>query len=280
MEGRRDHRVPLALFLILAVAVTGPARAEEEQQPPDVNRRFTTAVVYTTPDAAVVEAEISGGVGATAKVASNRSGRSCHLEPDTAPVTNANLDLYNTHRDEISYSLYCDGEWVGLVWLPKDPEPRRAPSPSEIRDVVMSLREEIPMPAVTIGVNPAGTGMVGVEAWFWVEGYEGEVITHSNSAFGIPVEIEAWPTSYRWSFGDGTSLESHSLGETYPERSAIRHIYQRSSVGNPSGFPIVVEFSFEVRYRLAGGAWIDLPPISRTAGLDYPVRESQAVITR
>lgn len=220
------------------------------------------------------------GEGASARVATKRSGRSCHLEPDTAPVTDANVDFYNAHWDEQSYNLICDGEWMGLVWIPMDPGPRPPPSPSEIRGAAIRLREEIPMPAVTIGANPAGTGLVGVEAWFWIEGYGGEVITHSTSAFGIPVEVEAHPTTYRWNFGDGTVAEANSPGTAYPQRSEIRHTYERSSAGLPSGFPLDVEFNFEVRYRLAGGPWIDLTPISRSARVDYPVRESQAVITR
>jgi hypothetical protein len=280
MEGRRNHRNRVVALTVTALLLVHVEGAAQELDLPPIGKAERTATVYTTPDRAVVEAELTAAQGPSAKVATKRSGRSCRLEPDTAPVTSGNLTLYNAHRDDLSYSLVCDGQWMGLVWIPSDPGPRRAPSPSGIRDAAMRLREEIPMPTVTIGVNPAGIGLVGIEAWFWIEGYRGEVISHPSSAFGIPVEVEAHPTSYRWNFGDGTVAEASSLGKPYPQPSDIRHTYERSSTGFPSGFPLDVEFNFDVRYRLAGGPWIDLTPISRSARIEYPVRESQAVITR
>jgi hypothetical protein len=278
MEGRRDHWNRVLALTLAAIVLVAPAAADEEGPPP-IDKADRTAVVYTTPDSAVVEAELREDAG-TVKAASKRSGRSCHLEPDTAPVTTANTQLYASHPDERSFVLYCDGQWSGLVWVPISPGPRRAPAAADIRDEAMRLREEIPMPKVTIGVNPEGGGLVGVETWFWVEGYGGEAITHPTSAFGIPVEVEARPSSYRWSFGDGSVVGSDSLGKAYPQRSEIRHTYERSSSGFASGYPVEIQFRFEARYRLSGGPWIDLPPITRAARFDYAVRESQAVITR
>jgi hypothetical protein len=278
MEGRRNHW-NRALALTLAAIVLGVPAAADEEAPSPIDKADRTAVVYTTPDSAVVEAELRADAGA-AQAASKSSWRSCHLESDTAPVTDANVKIYLAHSNERLFVLYCDGQWSGLVWVPISPGPRRAPTPADIRDEAMRLREEIPMRQVAIGVNPAGSGLVGVDAWFWVEGYRGEVIAHPTSAFGIPVEVEARPSSYRWSFGDGSVVESDSLGKAYPQRSEIRHTYERSSSGFASGYPVEIEFRFEVRYRLSVGPWIDLPPITRAARLDYAVRESQAVITR
>lgn len=280
MEGRRDHRHRVvALATAALLLIPSAVRANEEPMPP-IDKDDRTATVYTTPDKAVIEAELKGSQGAPAQVASRRSGRSCHLERDTGNVGSGSNDMYAARPNEESFVLYCDGQWIGLVWVPTDRSPRRAPTSSQIRDVTQRLREEIPMPAVTIAVNPTGAGLVGVESWFWVEGYRGEAITHSTSGFGLPVELEARPTGYRWGFGDGTFADVNSLGKSYPEKSEIRHTYQRSSAEFGAGFPIDVQFSFEVRYRIAGGSWVRLEPISRSARLDYPVRESQAVITR
>lgn len=175
------------------------------------------------------------------------------------------------------YSIYCDGEHVGFTWRPIDPD--RPPGPTPPREVAMHLREEIPMPQVTIRVNPE-TGLVGTESWFWVEGYEGAPITESTDAFGELVEVEASVDRYEWSFGDGKTQRSSSLGRPYPERSGVRHLYERSSARLADGYQVQVRFLFSVRYRVAGGEWSQLPGITRTVSFRYPVKESQAVISR
>lgn len=277
MEGRRDHRSSIIAVALVALIALGAAYSWAGDDDPPPYDTPSTTIVYTTEEAAVVEAEHRGDAAGSKKKVESRSGRSCWLEPDTAPVTTANLDLYNAARDrgETSFNLYCDGEWIGLVWRPIDPGPV-APRPVSPRSVAEHLREEIPMPAVEIKINP-DTGLAGAESWFWIEGYEGEPITNSTDAFGTPVEVEARPTSYEWSFGDGKVISSQSTGKPYPERSEIRHVFERAS---EDGYQIVVRFTFEVRYRTAGGPWTDLPGISRTASATYVVQESQAVIQR
>ena len=85
-------------------------------------------------------------------------------------------------------------------------------------------------------------------------------------------------TSYEWSFGDGDTIASKTPGRPYPHRSDVRHVYQRSSAGLASGYAVEVTFAFDVRYRVDGGGWVELPAIRRVAGTSYRVRESQAVI--
>lgn len=278
MESRRNHRHRrLSLFVVLLVAIYGsPAFADEDQPPIDKANR--TSVVYTTPDSAVVEAETRLETPPAGAAPRARPKRKCHLEA-VAPVLPGPSGTWSLPQpgEEVPFWVICDDQVVGIIMRRVSPEITAPPAP---RDVAMSLREEIPMPTVTIGVSPAGEGLVGSEAWLWIEGYQGESITHSTDAFGSPIEVEARPTAYRWRFGDGVVFESHSLGRPYPERSDVRHVYQRSSIDFPRGFPIEVEFSFSVRYRISGGAWIELPSITRFAHLDYPVRESQAVISR
>lgn len=143
----------------------------------------------------------------------------------------------------------------------------------------MRLRDEMPIPRVTVEINPE-RGLAGAESWFWIEGYGGAAITDSTDAFGDLVEVEARVQQYEWSFGDGTTLMSQTPGRAYPERSEVRHMYERSSAGLLYGYPVDVTFVFAVRYRVDGGSWIELPGITRDAHADYPVRESQAVIQR
>lgn len=273
MEDRRDHRIPLTLFLLtLTIFSLSPTVWSEEQHPPPFDMDSTT-VVYTTPDSAVVEASQQGA--ATPPKAVHKRRSNCYLEAvNTAGQINGVGQVsLPTPPDERPYWVMCDGENVGMVW--RKITPRSAPVSRQA--IVEHLREEIPMPEVRIRANP-GNGLAGSESWFWIEGYSGSPILHSTDAFGTPVEVEAKVTRYEWAFGDGTQLVG-SLGRPYPEKSDVRHVYERSSAGT-SGYPVKVRFLFTVRYRTAGGAWSDVQGVERTASFDYVVGESQAVISR
>lgn len=249
--------------------------AQESQAPPDRVRDLRVDV-HTEPSAAVVEAvsteSTPGRVPAT--VAGRRK---CYLEPSTN-IGYGTAQLWASHPNDMLYLIVCDGRSMGFVWKPIDPNrPLGRPIPPE--EVALHLREEIPVPQAGVRANP-DKGLVGTESWFWIEGYSGRPISDSTDAFGQPVEIEASVTRYDWSFGDGVVFSSDSIGSAYPNRSEIRHTYERSSAATGVGYPVRVNFVFAVRYRVAGGPWIDLPGISRTAGFRYPVQETQAVISR
>ena len=112
--------------------------------------------------------------------------------------------------------------------------------------------------------------------FFWFSGYDGRPLTRTVSAFGVTVEVEATPTSYRWAFGDGTSLTSEGLGRAYPARSPIAHTYQTAR----QAVTVRCRFEFAVRWRTGGGPWAALPPLTRTATTTLQVAESQTVIAQ
>lgn len=270
MEGRRDYRVSLVV-LVLAATLAGTAKADEESRPPYDTP--STTVVYTTSDSAVVEAEKKGG--APTPVATHRKKSNCHLEAVglTGEIKGLGQVSLPTPPDERAFWVMCDGENVGMVWRKITPRSSPRETPADVAD---HLRQEIPMPQVSVRINP-GVGLAGSESWFWIEGYAGEPITNGTDAFGRAVEVEARPNRYEWTFGDGTTMVFQSTGRAYPERSEIRHVFERASA---NGYQVTVRFVFEVRYRVDEGAWTPLPGITRTASVAYQVRESQAVISR
>lgn len=276
MEDRRDHRTSLGVasaFLVLGFLAT-PASAQEGPPP---FKAPPTVVVTTQPDSAVVEAEAKESV--SGKMPTKVAGRrKCYLEPDVTNVGYDNTNVYGAHPDERSFYLYCDGAYVGIVWRKIDngADPSKPVPP---REVAMNIRDEIPIPQVTVRVNP-NDGLVGSESWFWIEGYSGQPISESTDAFGQLVDVEASVTRFEWGFGDGVTTSSLSPGRAYPERSEVRHVYERSSAGTREGYPVQVAFVFAVRYRVGGGPWIELPGITRSTSVRYTVRESQAVIRR
>lgn len=277
MEDRRNHRVQVTIGAIATalVLLISPAVAEEHDDEP-----FdwpSTVTVETNPDAVVVESEVHGTLPGGLGVQASGSGSDCSLRG-----MNISYDLWQEtlKRDnQLPYLLWCSDELIGLVWVTLGEEGEPAGNVATPEEVAMRLREQIPIPNVTIEMNPE-LGLVGVESWFWIEGYDGSPMTDSTDAFGRLVEVEAEVLRYEWSFGDGSTLVGSTIGSPFPERSDIRHVYERSSLGHPSGYPVEVAFVFGVRYRVDGGGWIELPGITRVAQALYPVRESQAVIGR
>ena len=271
MESHRHRVVPVIALLVL-VGIASPAVAQTHDPPP--LDEPPTVVVDTHPDSVVVDAKAQ----ATTPGSEGSAGASgCWLDP----VTNIGQAFYDSFQQQLSgglspFFLWCNNDMRGLVWLDLSGG-NRAPV-VDPQAIAMHLRDEIPVPSAEIGINP-NRGLVGVESWFWIEGYDGSPVNESVNAFGRRVEVEARVASYE-SFGDGSTVMATTPGRPYPERSEIRHDYQRSSAGYPSGYRVEVTFVFDVRYRVGGGGWVELPGISRVAGTDYPVRESQALIQR
>jgi hypothetical protein len=211
---------------------------------------------------------------------------SCSATP--ANIGNASVVWFQTgaaaNPGRIPYALYCDGAFQGIVWLPSTTDPstvRVAVDPGGSVDSValaQSLLSRIPLPEITIGVNPS-TGLVALPSWFWVDGYDGAPITASASLGGVTVTVELTPDGYRWRFGDGGELATQSLGRRYPERSDLTHQYEQSSLQAGGAYTVRLEVTFRVRFLVSGGGAGELPPITRTYTADYRVQQAQAVLT-
>jgi hypothetical protein len=282
MEDFGDHRIRVVRPVTAVTAVTAVAAVLLMAQPTVADHHEpidwpVTATVETNPEAVTVEAGVSNSVGGGSGGQVSSSGSNCRLEATNIGAS-LSQEFWDRPANELPFFLWCDGQIVGLVWvaIAVSGPPLGGPNPEEI---AMKLRDRIPIPNVTIGVNPE-RGLVGVESWFWIEGYTGRPITESTNAFGRRIEVEARVERYAWSFGDDGRLRTGTLGRPYPERSDVRHVYERTSLGYEKGYPVEVAFFFSVRYRVEGGGWIELPGIERFAEASYQVRESQAVIRR
>ena len=279
MESHAHSRFSLwvAVAILVSAFAAVPARADNHLEPP------VDVWVDTGPDEITVEAETEqsspGGSGGGS--GGSGSGPSCYLReiPASEWTEDLTLDYWRFRMRKDAYYLICNGEYRGIVWIDIDlSEPSDGSgAPVSPREVAERLRDRIPVPRATVEINP-DRGVVGVESWFWIDGYDGSPIEESTNAFGQLVQVQARVTRYEWSFGDGSTVAATTPGRPYPERSEIRHVYQRSSAGYSSGYPVKVTFVFDVRYRVTGGRWIELPGITRVAEESYRVRESQAVI--
>ena len=182
------------------------------------------------------------------------------------------------------WAVNCDNGYFGIAWVPTDSgapgvsvgEPPIPPvDPAVVRASALRI---VGLPEVSIGANP-DVGLVAMPAWFWVRGYSGGTLTGSETLDRSSVQVEITPTAYRWSFGDGSSLEAGSVGRAYPAQSDIRHTYERSSHGAGGAYTVGLRITWSARYSENGGAWQQLDPITRTYTRSYPVQQLQSVLT-
>ena len=170
------------------------------------------------------------------------------------------------------------------------------------REVALEVLHEVSLPNATVRMSPT-TGLVALPTWFWVDGYDGRPFGSSRTISLPPligsdvpfsvvpandprrqgtsftVDVRVWPTRYDWSFGDGATLVSQSLGQAYPQESEVRHTYQRSSLGFASGYPVQLTVQFGADYSVNGGPRQPLAATQRTFSAGVRIRESQAVLT-
>jgi hypothetical protein len=199
-------------------------------------------------------------------------------EPCTYALAITGLEgLYASQQlDANLFSITCGSYTdVRLLRTGPDGQPLQPGPTVDPFQLALSARDRLPVPEGAIEANPTRS-LVGLPTLFWYSGYDGRPLTRTVSAFGVSVEVEATPTSYRWAFGDGASLTSEGLGRAYPARSPIRHTYQAAR----QAVTVRCRFGFAVRWRSGGGPWAALPPLARTATITLEVAESQTVIAQ
>jgi hypothetical protein len=167
--------------------------------------------------------------------------------------------------------LLCNGEIVQPIWVAPDDI---VDIDAIARDSIERYVEDVLSPAVRIGVNPAARGLVGLDSWFWIEGFDGSVTAPPITAFGMTVDVRLSSGSVQWDFGDGETLTG-DLGRAYPAESTVQHVHQHDGT-----FTITAAIDLVPEYRVNGGPWITLPNLEATATVDHEVEERQAVITR
>ena len=131
----------------------------------------------------------------------------------------------------------------------------------------------IPLPGLTLNVQPDGETLVNVPTIFWADPQPFET---SIDLLGREIEIEATPVSFTWVHGDGTTQTTDHPGKPYP-RQDITHRYWQ-----PSELAARVDTTYSVRFSIDGGGWTDLGEVLVAAGpaTVIDVHEAAPVLVR
>ncbi|GAA1930299.1 hypothetical protein GCM10009737_35310 [Nocardioides lentus] len=129
--------------------------------------------------------------------------------------------------------------------------------------MILSAFRRIPLPDSEIVVQPpGGETLVNFDTIFSTEAEED---TASVSLLGQLLEFEAFPSSYTWEHGDGSTQTTDHPGRAYAEGVAasryVSHRYEDAQVTvEPS-----VDTTWSGRYRLNGGPWL---PVAGTVTIE------------
>lgn len=178
------------------------------------------------------------------------------------------------------------------------------------RALALNVEHQLGFPRIALKVNP-DPGIAQLESWFWVQNYGGDVRTTSGTASethtecrlnagnlecravtnSIAVDLQETPTRYAWDFGDNrTAQDGHpasfttrdGLGRAYTgtyASSSVQHKYVQSSLKffDAGGYPIALRITWAAAFRVNGGAWQNLDPVTGTFESRHQVRESWPV---
>ncbi|HEY6793340.1 MAG TPA: hypothetical protein VI248_01515 [Kineosporiaceae bacterium] len=117
----------------------------------------------------------------------------------------------------------------------------------------------LPLPAGVIHIQPGnGRALINVPTNVYLDASARILPT---VILGQAVRVRATPVQYRWSFGDGSWLQTTDPGAAYPNLRTT-HTYATTGV-----MPIGLTTVYHGEYSVADGAWL---PIDGTAQVTTP----------
>ncbi len=156
----------------------------------------------------------------------------------------------------VLYDIFRDGTKIGETCVTD--QPAAAPpqvTPGQIRRAFRSLD----WPASPLIVQPpGGRTLVNFATNFYTDNTTPR--RQSITLLGHRVLIEATPTSYTWTYGDGTTAETTTPGAAYPALD-VTHDYLRAG-----GVRARLDTTYSGRYRLDNGPWTTIPDTLTVTG--------------
>lgn len=142
--------------------------------------------------------------------------------------------------------------------------------------------ETVLAPSLSLGSSPPENVLVGLDTWFWLDGWDGTPRrTTVTAPWGDSIELELSLIDVEWGFGDGSPTLRGGLGEPYPAESSIRHLYEVRSTSrhSPDGaYHLTATVHIAVRYWYDGDGPFSVPSLSTTHLAPVVVRQVQSVL--
>lgn len=157
-----------------------------------------------------------------------------------------------------------------MSWLPSEGFRCLGGTPAEaaVVEPVFTVEDfrRLPLPAAVIRVQPPDRNtLVNIPTNLYTDA---SAVILRTTVLGIPVRVRATPFSFRWRYGDGTTLATSDPGDPYPElRTAHTYDY-------PGEVRVGLSTVYTGEYSVAGGPW---RPVEGTATV--PSRATTLTVT-
>jgi len=171
------------------------------------------------------------------------------------------------------------------VWIPDGQAPGAValPSPEELAE---QARSQLRLPSPVIASSPAGTQLVRLPTWLWVDRAVWQPRSATASVPGVSVTATATPTSVSWSMGDGATVTCAGPGTPFPAGGDPEaaspdcgYTFHRSSASAAGErFPATATVRWRVTWSGAGASGT-FPDMTTSAGASFRVAEAQALGT-
>lgn len=155
---------------------------------------------------------------------------------------------------------------TGLTFCQQYAEPA---TPVLTVGLIRNAFAELELPAGTLVIQPPdGLTLVNFDTNFYTTSTQ--PIARTVTLLGRRVTLEATPSTYRWTFGDGESLTTSDPGAAYPDLR-VTHNYLHKDTYRPS-----LATTYTGRYRVGGGPWRQIPGTVTINGPSRPLRAIEA----
>jgi hypothetical protein len=100
---------------------------------------------------------------------------------------------------------------------------------------------------------------------------EAETFARTVNLLGFTVDIEATPSQFHWTYGDGTTETTTTAGRPYPATDITHTWTDAHRTFHPS-----VDVTYQIRFRVDGGDWQTLADTILAQGPDSDIRIREA----
>lgn len=237
------------------------------------------------------------GDGAAGDSGSNRGGEPEHFRLHAAVPACVGNSILFSGRDNMCAGAVQRCHLMGeenayMVWTYVGPLDNPHPMPTEwVRTgercihargdiagrvpVAFTARDfqRLPLPPGGLNVQPDGRpALINVATNVFVDAAP---VTLHATVLGRDVEVEATPSRFEWTFGDGGTLSTTDPGHAYPDMTTT-HTYRRHGT-----WTITLTTVYSGRYRVAGETdWLPIAGTAHVASPAHPVQviEAHAVL--
>ncbi|MBS4752249.1 PKD domain-containing protein [Nocardioides sp. zg-ZUI104] len=131
---------------------------------------------------------------------------------------------------------------------------------------------ELKLPAGDLTIQPPdGVTLVNFDTNFYTTSTA--PLSRIVTLLGQQVTIEATPSQFRWNFGDGQPLTTTDPGAAYPDLT-VTHNYERTGT-----YQVSLDTTYTGRFRVAGGAWQEIPSTVTITGTAQELTAIEATPT-